>query len=88
MEELAPVEIVNNDIQSGESVQEDDALSAAPSVPRVQATESLSAKDIKTVEKISAEAKAMGKANRKKSRNPEVLKLSQSKKLKSLLRND
>ena len=88
MEELAPVEVFENDTQSGESLQEDVAMSAAPPTPRVQAAESLSAKDKKTVEKISAEAKVMGKANRKKSRNPEVLKLSQTKKLKSLLRND
>ena len=88
MEELAPVEIVNNDRQSAQGVQEDAVMSTAPSAPSVQATESLSAKDIKAIEKIYTEAKALGKANRKKSRNPEVLKLSQSKNLKSLLRND
>jgi len=88
MEELTPVEIVNHDMQSAQGMQEDAVMSSAPSAPSVQATESLSAKDIKAIEKISTEAKAMGKANRKKSRNPEVLKLSQSKKLKSLLRND
>jgi hypothetical protein len=38
--------------------------------------------------RITAETKAMGKANRKKRRNPDVLKLSQTKKLKSLLRSE
>jgi len=87
-ENYAPVELDYNETNSGQSVQEDVAMSAAPSVPRVQMTESLSEKDVKTVEKTKAEAKALGKANRKKTRNPEVMKLSQSKRLKSLLRND
>jgi len=38
--------------------------------------------------RITAQTKAMGKANRKKYRNPDVLKLSQTKKLKSLLRSE
>lgn len=38
--------------------------------------------------RISAETRALGKANRKKSRNPEALNLAQSKKLRALLRSE
>jgi hypothetical protein len=86
--EYAPVELDFSETQIGQSVQEDVAMSAVPDSPPAQMTESLSAKDVKTIEKINAETKAQGKANRKKTRNPEVMKLSQSRKLKSLLRND
>lgn len=87
-EEFAPVELDMN--QSSEKVSgatEDVAVGAAPAATRSQSIESLAETEVKSV-KITAETKALGKANRKKSRNPEVLKLSQSKKLKSLLRSE
>jgi hypothetical protein len=85
-EEFAPVEMDESNV--GNSIKEDASMNAAPSVAPVQQAETLSAKQSKAVKKISDETQALGKANRKKSRNPEVLKLSQSKKLKSLLRSE
>jgi hypothetical protein len=85
-EEFAPVEM--DESNAGNSIKEDASMNAAPSVAPVQQAETLSAKQSKAVKKISDETQALGKANRKKSRNPEVLKLSQSKKLKSLLRSE
>jgi hypothetical protein len=87
-EDFAPVELDLNQAAATESVEEKDAAkSTAPAAGRVRAEESLAETTVKTV-KITQETKALGKANRKKSRNPEVLKLSQSKKLKSLLRSE
>jgi hypothetical protein len=63
-------------------------MNAAPAAARAQEAETLSSTGVKTVTKISAETKALGRANRKKTRNPEVLKLSQSRKLKSFLRSE
>jgi len=88
--EFAPVEIDNADVQSGQLAKEDVAMSAPPAAAGEVESESLSlsSTQVKSVKKISDETKALGKANRKKSRNPEVLKLSQSKKLKALLRSE
>jgi len=86
--EYAPVVVESADVPTVQPAKEDVAMSAAPAADRAQVAETLSATQSKTVTKISAETKALGKANRKKSRNPEVLKLSQSKKLKSLLRSE
>jgi hypothetical protein len=85
-EEFSPAEI--KETSAGSTVQEDVAMNAAPAAARAQEAETLSSTGVKTVTKISAETKALGKANRKKTRNPEVLKLSQSRKLKSFLRSE
>jgi len=85
---LAPVEIDALDSQSGQNAKEDIAITAAPAAAHSQQVEKLSSAEVKSSDKITAETKALGKANRKKSRNPNVLKLSQSKKLKALLRSE
>jgi hypothetical protein len=86
--EFAPVELDKTVVSADEIAKEDVAMSAAPTTSGAAAAESLSSTQAMSAKKISAETKALGKANRKKSRNPDVLKLSQSKKLKSLLRSE
>jgi hypothetical protein len=85
-EDLAPV-TYEPEGPTEETVQNDAVMSAPPVMAE---KESASAQVATTAAKktVTAETKALGKANRKKSRNPEVLKLSQSKKLKALLRSE
>jgi hypothetical protein len=85
-EDLAPVTYEPGG-PTEESAQNDAVMSAPPAMAE---KESVSRQVATTASKktVTAETKALGKANRKKSRNPEVLKLSQSKKLKALLRSE
>jgi len=61
---------------------------AGANVERKNAAASETAREETSPSRITAETKVLGKANRKKRRNPDVLKLSQTKKLKSLLRSE
>jgi hypothetical protein len=70
------------------AAQEDVTMSAPPAAVQSAEKESLTSTQSTAKKIVTAETKALGKANRKKLRNPEVMKLSQSKKLKSLLRSE
>jgi hypothetical protein len=85
---LAPVELDVAENQSEKMAEEDASFSAAPAVAKTELSKKASSAEEMSADKITAETKALGKANRKKSRNPDVLKLSQSKKLKALLRRE
>jgi len=72
-------------------VSTEDLRTVSPAVANVErknAAASETAREETSTGRITAETKALGKANRKKRRNPDVLKLSQTKKLKSLLRSE
>lgn len=83
--EYAPVESDSYTSQEGVSVVEDQMSSVKPSA--VNAPEK-SMSEAESLQRVATDAKALGKANRKKMRNPDVLKLSQAKKLKALLRSE
>jgi hypothetical protein len=83
-EDFTPVEVPQTDA----TMSGDAASSAAPAAARAESVESLAETETKSTKAVTARPEALGKANRKKSRNPDVLKLSQSKKLKSFLRKD
>jgi hypothetical protein len=72
-------------------VSTEDLRTVSPAVANVErknAAASETAREETSTSRITAETKVLGKANRKKRRNPDVLKLSQTKKLKSLLRSE
>jgi hypothetical protein len=74
--------------QSGREATEDVAYTAAPAVSSTTQAESLSSVQVKASKKVTAEKETASKNNRKKSRNPDVMRMSQSKRLKSLLRSE
>lgn len=83
--EYAPAEADSYTSKEEVSVVEDQASSARPS--SVNPPEK-SMSEAESLQRVATNAKALGKANRKKIRNPDVLKLSQAKKLKALLRSE
>ena len=87
-DEYAPVEMDAGKYEAPVAVQEDVTMSAPPAAAQSAEKESLISVESTSKKIVTAETKALGKANRKKLRNPEVMKLSQSKKLKSLLRSE
>ena len=74
--------------QSGSVGKEDMAMSPAPAAARTTQAETLSTTETMASKKTVAKTEAAAKPNRKKIRNPEVMRLSQSKRLKSLLRSE
>jgi hypothetical protein len=87
-DEYAPVEMDAGKYETPVAAREDAAMSAPPAAAQSEEKESLTSTQSTAKKIVTAETKALGKANRKKLRNPEVMKLSQSKKLKSLLRSE
>ena len=87
-DEYAPVEMESGKYETPVAAQEDVTMSAPPAAVQSAEKESLTSTQSTAKKIVTAETKALGKANRKKLRNPEVMKLSQSKKLKSLLRSE
>jgi len=87
-DEYAPVEMEEGKYETPVAVREDAAMSAPPAAVQSAEKESVAVAESKAKKVVTSETKALGKANRKKLRNPEVMKLSQSKKLKTLLRSE
>ena len=87
-DDIGPVELDAGKYEAPVAVQEDVTMSAPPAAAQSAEKESLTSVQSSSKKIVTAETKALGKANRKKLRNPEVMKLSQSTKLKSLLRSE